>query len=100
MSIRNVLTILRDVWDRFERPVGDDIFVSYSRADGATYANGLAGRLTERKFATKIDQWGTVPGEQVPPDILRAVRRSAMLVIVGTKGAVQSEGIEREIKAF
>lgn len=41
----------------FKFLLGDDIFISYSRADGATYASGLASRLADLAFSCKLDQW-------------------------------------------
>lgn len=79
---------------------GNDIFISYSRADAAAYAAGLAGALAERGLACHLDQWGSQPGTEVPPEILRALRRSAMLVVVGSEGAAQSAAVEREIREF
>ena len=42
---------------------GDDIFISYSRADGATYAAGLANELAAHNFSCRFDLWGTEPGK-------------------------------------
>jgi hypothetical protein len=36
---------------------GDDIFISYSRADGITYAEGLASELAKRGFSCRVDLW-------------------------------------------
>jgi WD40 repeat protein len=79
--------------------LGDDIFISYPRSDGATYAAGLASRLTELHFACRLDQWGTSPGG-IPPKMLRALRRSSMLVVIGTRGGLDSDGMKREITEF
>ena len=51
------------LWEQISRRLfGDDIFISYSRADGFSYAAALATRLAERKLACRFDQWGTEPG--------------------------------------
>lgn len=80
--------------------LGDDVFISYSRADGATYAALLASELTKRKLSCRIDQWGSQPGKDLPPDLLRALRRSSMLVVVGSAGAASSAAVEREVLEF
>jgi formylglycine-generating enzyme required for sulfatase activity len=79
---------------------GDDIFISYSRADGASYAAALANQLAGKRLSCRFDQWGTTPGKEVPVPIIEALHRSAMLVIVATEGAGQSEHVEREILEY
>lgn len=77
---------------------GDDIFISYSRADGATYAAGLADKLALRGFSCRLDQWGTESGREMPESLKKALRRSAALVLVGTKGAAQSRHVGDEVR--
>ena len=77
---------------------GDDIFVSYSRADGATYAAGLGNELANRQFSTRLDQWGSEPGENMPESLKKALRRCAALVLVGTPGAAGSKHVDEEIR--
>src|SRR5262249_35446211 len=91
------MTIMDRIWRLF---LVDDIFISYARADAAAYAAALANALTERNLSCRLDQWGARPGKAVPPEILRALRQSAMLVIVGTEGAVHSASVEREVREF
>jgi len=79
---------------------GDDIFVSYSRADGAAYAAGLANELAKRNFSCRFDQWGSQPGKEIPEALKRALRRSAVLVLVGTPGAAKSAAVGQEIIEF
>lgn len=77
--------------------LGDDIFISYSHADGATYAAGLADKLAERSFTCRFDMWGAEPGKQMPKSLKKALARSALLVLVGTKGAAKSEHVALEV---
>jgi WD40 repeat protein len=87
--------------DRVKRFLfGDDIFISYSRADGASYAAALANQLSGKRLYCRFDQWGTVPGQEVPEDILKALRRSGALIIVATEKAYESTSVEREIREF
>ncbi|MET0650426.1 MAG: TIR domain-containing protein [Pyrinomonadaceae bacterium] len=76
---------------------GDDIFISYARADGATYAAGLADRLAARNFSCRFDQWGTEPGREMPDSLKGALRRSALLVLVGSEGAARSAQVALEV---
>jgi WD40 repeat protein len=94
-------SVLRPLGDRLLAPAfGDDIFVSYSRTDGATYAAGLASQLASEEFACRIDRWGTEAGENLPDSLERALRRSALLVLVGTVGAAQSKNVAYEVETF
>lgn len=80
--------------------LGDDIFISYSRLDGATYAQGLANELASRNFSCRLDQWGTKSGSEMPESLKKALRRSAVLVLVGTEGAACSTHVADEVSAF
>jgi WD40 repeat protein len=79
---------------------GDDVFISYSRADGATYAAGLANELSGKRLYCRFDQWGTVPGQEVPERILGALRRSGTLIVIATEKACESLSVEQEIREF
>ena len=85
--------MLRHIW-------GDDIFISYSRSDGASYAAGLAAALAQRKFSCKFDQWGSHPGREIPPNLIRALERSNTLVLVGSPGAAASDAVYQEVNRF
>lgn len=84
----------------FKFLLGDDIFISYSRADGATYAAGLANELTKLRFSCKLDQWGTESGAEMPESLKKSLKRSAVLVLVGTEGAAKSRHVGSEIEEF
>jgi hypothetical protein len=79
---------------------GDDVFISYSRRHGADYALALASRLTEEKLSCYLDQWGSPPGKKLPTALKRALKRSTMLVLVGTEPAGASENVEKELTEF
>lgn len=79
---------------------GHDVFISYSRADSATFAAGLAGELTALGFLCRLDQWGAAPGKDVPEELLRDLRNSSMLVVIGSAAATGSSAVEREIREF
>ena len=79
---------------------GCDIFTSYSRADSATCAARLASELTTLGFFRRLDQWGANPRKEVPPELLGDLRRSTMLVVVGSVASASSSAVETEIQEF
>src|SRR5262245_32264446 len=79
---------------------GEDVFISYTRADAITYAAGLANELMRRDFSCFLDQWVTPPGRELPKPLRRALNRTTGLVLVGTEGATQSAAVENEIRTF
>ncbi|MBV8856743.1 MAG: TIR domain-containing protein [Acidobacteria bacterium] len=80
--------------------LGDDIFISYSRADALNYSLALANQLTGRRFLSFVDQYGTSADEKLPPLLRLKLRRSTALVLVGTKGAAASNAVRQEIEEF
>lgn len=78
----------------------NDIFISYAHLDGGTYAEGLADKLSERGFSYYIDRRGSEPGKELPETLRQRIRRSAMLVIIGTEQAASRAAIEAEIEEF
>lgn len=91
----------RSVRERLARLLlGDDIFISYSRADGAAYAARLASELTRGGLSCRFDQWGSMPGAAVPEDLLRALKRSGLFVLVATGMAGTSLQVETEVRDF
>jgi WD40 repeat protein len=78
----------------------DDIFISYSRADGTNYAEGLASQLAKRGFSCRVDLWETSPGVELPATLRRALRSSKMFVLIGTEGAAGSPNVDLEVDEF
>jgi WD40 repeat protein len=78
----------------------DDIFISYSRADGAAYATGLADKLTAKGFSCFLDRLGTEPDHQLPESLKRRIRSCTMAVLVGTERAAASAFVEQEVAEF
>jgi hypothetical protein len=77
--------------------LGDDIFISYSRADATVYAEALASRLIDKGFACYLDQYAVPPGRKLPPHVVKAARGSKMLVFIATEHALQSDYVRQEI---
>jgi WD40 repeat protein len=79
---------------------GSDVFISYGRLDGTDYSLKLANELTRRRLDCAIDQWGTEPGADLPPELVRAIARSTLFVLVGSPAAAQSSNVRKEIETF
>ena len=82
--------------------LGDDVFISYSRRDGAHYAAALASRLGEPEFDVScfLDQWGASAANELSRPVIRALRRSYVLVLIGTPGAIDSSMVRQEVARF
>ena len=78
---------------------GDDIFISYSRAD-STYALALANELIKNNLSCFLDQWGTPPGEELPKKLINTIKRCSTMVLVGSKNAGESDNVGLEIREF
>jgi WD40 repeat protein len=79
---------------------GDDVFISYSRRDAANYALKLANELTKHNLSCYVDQWGTPPGSKLPEKLKTALRRSTMLILIGSEGATDSPAVKQEVEEF
>jgi TIR domain len=79
---------------------GNDVFISYARKDATIYSLGLAGELTKRGLSCFLDQWGTPAGTELPSELVSTLKRSAMLVVLGTDQAAASKAVEAEIVEF
>src|SRR5215510_7686600 len=78
----------------------DDIFISYSRKDGNTYAVGLAEELTRRGFSCFFDRLGTDANSQLPSTLTHKIKHCAMLVVVGSPAARESLFVAQEVEGF
>jgi WD40 repeat protein len=80
----------------------DDIFISYSRRDGAKYAAGLACELSKpgNDYSCFLDQWGASADYKLSAPVLRALKHSYMLVLIGTTGAAESPMVRQEVEMF
>lgn len=79
---------------------GNDVFISYARKDATAYSLGLANELTKKELSCFLDQWGTPPGKELPTEVLSTLKRSAMLVLLGTADAAGSKAVAAEIVEF
>src|SRR4051794_5105039 len=90
---RHMLSVLGSLF-------GDDIFISYSRADAGPYAAALANNLSKRGFACFLDQWGASASPGLSRTVLNAIDRSSAIVLIGTAAAVQSPMVREELTRF
>ena len=79
---------------------GADVFISYARSDGERYASKLASSLQALGLTCFIDQYDSLPGEYVPPRVIRALKGSSLLVLVGTPKASASRSVLQEVQVF
>ena len=81
---------------------GDDIFISYSRKDGSKYAAALANELSKpgSDFSCFLDQWGASAATKLSKPVLRALKRSSVMVLIGTAGAIGSPLVHEEVQRF
>jgi WD40 repeat protein len=88
-------------WEKLYRFFfGDDFFISYSRADAIHYVPSLAARLAAKKHICFFDQLVADPNEDLPEKLKKKILRSTVLVLVGTKGAVTSSFVRKEVELF
>ncbi|HYG81229.1 MAG TPA: TIR domain-containing protein, partial [Pyrinomonadaceae bacterium] len=81
--------------------LGDDIFISYSREDGRQYAANLKEQLQSMDYSCFIDYEKVYPGDHLGSALERAIRRSRVFVLVGTKGVRGPESwVPKEVAAF
>lgn len=80
--------------------LGDDLFISYSRADSTNYAAALADRLSERGFICYLDQYETAIGTDLPERLQRRLRRSTVFLLIGSPEAVASQYVRQEVEIF
>lgn len=79
---------------------GDDVFISYARADASAYALSLANELTKRELSCFVDQWGTAPGDRLPSGLVRTLTRASLFVLLGSEHVATSEPVQREVEVF
>jgi TonB family protein len=76
---------------------GDDVFISYRRADGSAYATTLKEQLVSMDISCFIDYEKIYPGDQLTRTLERAITRSTAFVLIGTPDACNSDHIKLEI---
>lgn len=87
------------------RVFGYDFFISFKLGPppvGAqSYASDLARRLRELDFTVFFSEEEASPGEKLDSTLVKALRRSRILVVVANEGAlVQSLWVRKEVEEF
>ena len=80
--------------------LGYDIFISYRRSDGSAYAEKLWRDLKAAGIAPFLDRDETPGGARLTPSLMRALRRSRMLVVLLTPDVLDSEWVQQEVETF
>jgi len=89
------LAALRTHW------LGYDVFISYTHRDAKGYAAGLQRRLQDEAHLVCFrDATELLAGDRLDARIERALKKSRMLVALGTPGASDSGYMVKEIETF
>lgn len=83
----------------FKFVFGYDVFISYARLDGSSYAEALCNELSS-SAAPRIDLQETRPNQRLPLLLKAAIALSKVLVVVGTPAAAKSEHVSEEVATF
>ncbi|HXH90294.1 MAG TPA: toll/interleukin-1 receptor domain-containing protein, partial [Thermoanaerobaculia bacterium] len=79
---------------------GYDVFISYSRGDGAAFGRGLATELEEMDLSCFLDENELPAGYPLSGTLRAALRRSSVLALVSTKAARASTFVAMEVSTF
>jgi WD40 repeat protein len=79
---------------------GYDIFVSYKRADASGFAAALVHELYQRDYRCFLDRSDAPAGVPLDDHIRVALRKSKVLVVIVTRGALESPWVTEELQVF
>ena len=105
----NFIQALRSAVNRFRETVFRglfrarfryDVFISYSHSDAKEYAFNLKQQLSNLDFACFIDKEESPPGLSLGPTLEKALKRSAVLVLLATERALTRPYIHQEFETF
>jgi WD40 repeat protein len=97
-----MLNTLRDVLFRrlFRARFRYDVFISYSHRDCKEYAANLRKQLGNLDFSCFIDEEESPPGSSLDPTLAKALKKSAVLVLLATERALTRPYIVSEFEKF
>ncbi|HEU4834065.1 MAG TPA: TIR domain-containing protein [Pyrinomonadaceae bacterium] len=107
--MRNFIRNLRASFNSFRESVFNalfrarfryDVFISYSHSDARQYAENLKQQLGNLDFACFIDKEESPPGLSLGPTLEKALKKSAVLVLLATERALTRPYIEMEFERF
>src|SRR4026208_1906296 len=77
-----------------------DVFISYSHSDAKQYAENLKEQLSKLDFSCFLDKEEAPPGLSLGPTLEKALKRSAVLVLLATERALTRPYIHQEFETF
>jgi WD40 repeat protein len=77
-----------------------DVFISYSHRDAQDYAENLKNQLKALDFSCFIDEEESPPGSSLDPTLAKALKKSAVLVLLATERALTRPYIISEFEKF
>jgi WD40 repeat protein len=77
-----------------------DVFISYSHSDTKEYAYNLKQQLSALDFSCFLDKEEAPPGLSLDPTLEKALKRSAVLVLLATERALTRPYIQQEFETF
>ena len=86
--------------ERTNRIKGNDIFISYTRADSLDYALAMANLLSSEQYFCFLDQFHNHPGAEIPKSLLDALHSSSALVLILSPKAFHSKAMHQEVVEF
>ena len=101
-QLRSLLNRLRETLFKnlFRARFRYDVFISYSHRDAKEYAVNLKKQLNNLDFSCFIDEEESPPGSSLDPTLAKALRRSAVLVLLATERALTRPYIMSEFEKF
>src|SRR5262249_26746569 len=103
--ITGVRSLLHSVRERlfkglFRARFRYDVFISYSHRDAREYAANLKDQLAQLDFSCFIGKEESPPGSSLDPTLAKALRKSAVLVLLATERALTRPYIVSEFEKF
>ena len=77
-----------------------DVFISYSHSDTKEYASNLKQQLSNLDFSCFLDKEEAPAGLSLDPTLEKALKRSAVLVLLATERALKRPYIQQEFETF
>ncbi len=93
----NLFDSIKAAWNRF---FGFDFFISYAWEGGSSYAHALQSILSEKNYRCFIDFKEMRTGQAWRRSVFKALKRSSVLLFVGSDKALETDAVFQEIKQF
>lgn len=86
--------------NNFNRIKGNDIFISYSRADSLNYSLAITNILTTINYYCFLDQYHNKLGTSVPKEVIHELNNSSAMIVILSPKAIFSESMIQEVIEF